>query len=133
MSEAKNFGQYFRQRREERGLSLKEVENATSIRAIFLDAIEHGRFHQVISPVYAKGFVRQYANYLGLDGDRFIQEFEHLFGKNTDKVDEVLGIGTLEPRNTQNPSRILPNLGMAIAAALVIATAWLLASYLELI
>lgn len=133
MSEGQSFGQYFRQRREERGLSLKEVENATSIRATYLEAIEQGRFHQVISPVYAKGFVRQYANFLGIDGDRFIQEYSHLFGKKVDKVDEILGIGTLEQRTPQNPSRILPNLGLAVTAVAVLAAAWLLAFYFELI
>lgn len=133
MSEAKNFGQYFRQQREERGLSLKEVENATSIRAVYLEAIEQGRFHQVISPIYAKGFVRQYANFIGLDGDRFIQEYSHLFGKSQDKVDEVLGIGTLEPRNSQQQTAWLPQAAMAGVVFLVLVVAWWLASYLELI
>lgn len=133
MSEAKNFGQYFRQKREERGLSLKEVENATSIRSVYLEAIEQGRFDEVISPVYAKGFVRQYANFIGLDGDRFIHEYSHLFGKSQDKVDEVLGIGTLEPRNSHPQSAWLPQAAMLVAVLLVLAAAWWLASYLELL
>jgi cytoskeletal protein RodZ len=133
MSEGENFGQYFRQRREERGLSLKEVENAISIRTVYLDAIEHGRFSDVISPVYAKGFVRQYANFLGLEGDRFIHEFDHLFDKTIDKVDDVLGLGTLEPRNSQHPSKLMPSLALIFAAGLVVFAAWFLASYLDLI
>lgn len=133
MSEGQGFGEYFKQRREERGLSLKEVENATSIRSTYLEAIEQGRFHQVISPVYAKGFVRQYANFLGIDGERFIQEYGHLFGKKPDKVDDVLGIGTLEQRNPQNHSRMLPNLGLMMGTLLILGAAWLLAMYLELI
>jgi cytoskeletal protein RodZ len=133
MSEAQNFGQYFRQQREERGLSLKEVENATSIRTVYLEAIEQGRFHQVISPVYAKGFVRQYANFIGLDGDRFIQENNHLFGKNMDKVDEVLGLGTLEPRNSHQQNAWLPQAVMAGAVFVMLFAAWWLASYLELV
>lgn len=99
MNEARHFGHYFRQRREDRGLTLREVENVTSIRCTYLDAIEHGKIVTMISPVYAKGFVRQYANFLGLDGDRFIKEYGHLFTR-TEKSPDVYGIGTLEPRTS---------------------------------
>lgn len=98
MNEARHFGHYFRQRREERGLSLREIENVTSIRCAYLDAIEQGKIVSMLSPVYAKGFVRQYANFLGLDGDRFIKEYGHLFNKS-EKSPDVYGIGTLEPRS----------------------------------
>lgn len=133
MTEGQNFGQYFKQRREERGLSLKEVENATSIRSTYLEAIEQGRFHQVISPVYAKGFVRQYANFLGIDGDRFIEEYSHLFGKKVEKMDDSLSIGTLEQRNPQNTARLFPGAAMTVLAVAILVAAWLLASYLDLI
>lgn len=99
MNEARHFGHYFRQRREDRGLTLREVENVTSIRCSYLDGIEQGKIVTMLSPVYAKGFVRQYANFLGLDGDRFIKEYGHLFTK-TEKQPDVYGIGTLEPRTS---------------------------------
>ena len=60
-------GSKLRQKREELKLSLKEAETATSIRVNFLQSIKRAKSSLVISPVYAQGFVRQYASYLGLD------------------------------------------------------------------
>lgn len=133
MTEARHFGYYFRQRREERGLSLREVENATSIRCVYLDAIEQGKIVSMLSPVYAKGFVRQYANFLGLDGDRFIQEYGHLFNK-TEKPHDVYGIGTLEPRN-QGGASLAKTSAFTWGIALITFTAalYLLMVYFDLI
>src|SRR3989344_4252739 len=68
-------GSRFRAKREEMNLSLKEVENATSIRAIYLQAIEEGRVHQFLSSVYALGFMRQYASFLGFEPERLGKEY----------------------------------------------------------
>ncbi len=69
----KSFGEQLKQRRKEMNISLKEAENATSIRIGYLQAIEDGEFKKLISPVYAHGFVRQYAAFLGVDGDQIIR------------------------------------------------------------
>lgn len=90
-------GDNFRQKRQEMNLSLKEVENATSIRMSYLQAIEHGDMQQLISPVYAQGFVKQYAIYLGLDGDRIIESHPEIFNKPENQTFDY-GIGTLETR-----------------------------------
>ena len=73
------FGVQFVERRKELKLSLKDVESATSIRTAYLEAIELGQMDKLISPVYAQGFVRQYASFLGLDGDRMITENSEIF------------------------------------------------------
>ena len=49
-----------------RKLTLDEVAAATKIKARFLSAIEKGEYDKLPSPAYAKGFVRNYAAYLGL-------------------------------------------------------------------
>ena len=63
-------GDLFRSKREEMSLSLKEIENATSIRILYLQAIEEGRIHQFLSSVYALGFIRQYGQFLGFEMER---------------------------------------------------------------
>ena len=75
MSEGlKKIGDKFRSKREEMSLTLKEVENATSIRMLYLQAIEEGRVTQFLSTVYALGFIRQYASFLGFDMDRLTKD-----------------------------------------------------------
>ncbi len=61
-------GETLRTRRKEKNLSLKEVENATSIRMSYLESIEEGHLGKLISPIYAQGFIKKYATYLDLDG-----------------------------------------------------------------
>jgi transcriptional regulator with XRE-family HTH domain len=96
--QTQTIGTQFAERRKELKLSLKEVESATSIRTMYLEAIEAGQMDKLISPVYAQGFVRQYAAFLGLDGDRVITENPEIFRRSI--VQEFsYGIGTLETRN----------------------------------
>ena len=57
----KKVGEIFRSKRAEMNMSLKEVENATSIRSSYLEAIEEGNMEQTLSSVYTLGFIKQYA------------------------------------------------------------------------
>ena len=65
MSEA--IGQQLRQARETRQLSLEQVAQETHIRARYIQALEDGDFAAMPSDVQARGFLRAYASYLGLD------------------------------------------------------------------
>lgn len=60
-------GEILRTEREKQGLSVKDVEKATSIRALYLQAIEDGNFKVLPGEVYLKGFIRNYASFLNLD------------------------------------------------------------------
>jgi cytoskeletal protein RodZ len=131
--ELRSFGETFKLRRQEMGLSLKEVENATSIRMSYLQLIEEGAVDKLISPVYASGFVRQYAAFLGLDGEQVIKEHPELF--IAPKPQEFsYGIGTLEARG--NPSagiKWFPNALWLLVTVALGALAWMLAHYLEVL
>lgn len=59
-------GQILREKRLSRGYTLEKVEAATKIRLKFLKAIEVDDYRQLPSPAYAKGFVKNYGEYLGL-------------------------------------------------------------------
>lgn len=59
-------GKRLHNERMQRKLSLDEVAAATKIKARFLAAIEKGEYDKLPSPAYAKGFVRNYAAYLGM-------------------------------------------------------------------
>ena len=95
-----SLGQLLRSQREDKKLSLSEVENATSIRLNFLEAIEEGTISQSISPVYAQFFIMQYAAYLGLDGESLLKEHSETLANHNSKPQQfAYGIGTLEMRN----------------------------------
>lgn len=58
------------------GLDLTEVAEELRIRRAHLHAIEEGLFNDLPAPVYAIGFVRSYADYLGLDGEVAVEAFK---------------------------------------------------------
>jgi cytoskeletal protein RodZ len=129
--ELKCVGDLFKTKRKELNLSLKEVENSTSIRSSYLEAIEEGSIQQFISGVYALGFIKQYANFLGIDVESLIQENPHAFRMPAEKHEFAYGIGTLEVRGSMGGGvKWLPNLLWAGAAALVLVIAWYLAKFL---
>ncbi len=130
----RQIGDLFRARRKELNLSLKEVENSTSIRSGYLEAIEEGSIHQFISGVYAFGFMKQYANFLGIDFESLIRENPHAFKIPQEKHEFAYGIGTLEVRGSLGGGiKWFPNLLWAVASAIVIVVAWYLAKYLGVI
>jgi cytoskeletal protein RodZ len=65
-------GEILRSERQKKGLSVKDVEQATSIRSLYLTAIEEGNYSIVPGEVYLKGFIRNYANFLGLNGTQIV-------------------------------------------------------------
>lgn len=132
--ELKKVGNVFKTKRNELSLTLKEIENSTSIRSLYLEAIEEGCIDQYISGVYALGFMKQYAQFLGLDIDSMMRESPHLFRMPQEKHEFSYGIGTLEARGTVGGGvKWLPNLLWAGAAALVLVIAWYLAKFLHVI
>lgn len=129
--EMKRVGNLLKSKRRELSLSLKEIENSTSIRSSYLEAIEEGKISEFIAAVYALGFVRQYASFLGLDAERIMREHPHAFKLPAEKHEFSYGIGTLEVRGSMSGGvKWFPNLIWAAVSVLVIVVAWYLAKYL---
>ena len=127
-------GETFRSKREELNLSLKEVENATSIRALYLQAIEEGRINHFLSSVYSLGFIRQYSNFLGFDYDKLNKDHPEAFRLPPEKQDFAYGIGTLETRSSPNGGiRWMPNLMWGAITVLMLVSAWYFAKFLGLV
>src|SRR4051794_6804289 len=74
-SELASFGDELRREREIRGISLKEIADATKISKRFLDAIERNDHKTLPAPVFTRGFVREYARYLGLNADEMVNRY----------------------------------------------------------
>ncbi|MFB2939246.1 helix-turn-helix domain-containing protein [Aerosakkonemataceae cyanobacterium BLCC-F154] len=68
-------GDYLRHLREEQALSLDDVASITKVPARMLNAIEEGKLEPLPEPVYTKGFIKRYADALGLNGSEFASVF----------------------------------------------------------
>ena len=76
-----DIGRLLRETREKLGLTHQEVERATRIRTRYLEAMERGDLSSLPSSVQARGFLRNYSDYLGLDPDDVLLMYaEHLRG-----------------------------------------------------
>ena len=135
MSEdVKKLGELFKTKRKELNLSLKEVENATSIRMSHLESIEEGKNDAFLSPVYMLGFMRQYASFLGMDGEKLISQHPESMKLGKRNHDFAYGIGTLEKRGSMGGGvKWLPNLIWAAVSVGVIVVAYYFAKYLGVI
>jgi hypothetical protein len=72
-------GSSLRAAREHQKLELSDVERTTRIRAKYLQALEEEHWDVLPGTAYVKGFLRTYADFLGLDGPRFVEEFNERF------------------------------------------------------
>ncbi len=71
----KDIGRQLRAKRDELGLTLEEIQAETKIRRRYLEALEIGKVDLIPGEVYVKGFLRFYANFLGLDGQALVKEY----------------------------------------------------------
>jgi hypothetical protein len=72
-------GNSLREARARRGIEFAQAEQATKIRSKYLRLLEEERFELLPSETYVKGFLRTYADYLGLDGQLYVDEFNSRF------------------------------------------------------
>jgi cytoskeletal protein RodZ len=69
-------GSSLREARQHRGLDLAEAEEATLIRRRYLEALEQEQFELLPAGSYRRSFLREYADFLGLDGESFVGEYD---------------------------------------------------------
>ena len=121
-------GNSLREARLRQHLDFPEIEQATKIRGKYLRALEDEQFDVLPAQTYVKGFLRSYAEYLGLDGQLYVDEYNSRF-----VVGEEDAAGRPR-RSAPPPSRgvgvqvqsrvvLLTLLGIAAVTALVI-VAW---------
>jgi cytoskeletal protein RodZ len=72
-------GNSLREARTRRRIGLAQVEQETKIRGKYLRALEDEQFDVLPSQTYVKGFLRTYADYLGLDGQLYVDEYNSRF------------------------------------------------------
>jgi cytoskeleton protein RodZ len=118
-------GNSLREARHRQQLDLTDVEQATKIRARYLRALEEEAFDVLPAQTYVKGFLRTYADWLGLDGQLYVDEYNSRFGTDEEPREPVVARRTVgvHQRHARLARRgVLIALGaIAVLCALVIA------------
>jgi cytoskeletal protein RodZ len=86
-SELASFGEDLRREREIRGISLKEISDATKISKRFLEALERNDHRTLPAPVFTRGFVREYARYVGLNAEELVNRY-NFAASNDDRIEK---------------------------------------------
>ena len=115
-------GEFFRQVRETKGLTVDEVASKTRIRTDFVKALEDGNFAKLPDQVFAKGFVRSYARSLGLDEEDAIHRFIQSAGSFYEKQDERerLKVRQIEEDRKRQSNRKAVTIAIGIAVLTLI-------------
>jgi cytoskeletal protein RodZ len=119
-------GNSLREARQRQGLDLARVEDATKIRGKYLQALEDERFEVLPAETYVKGFLRAYAEFLGLDGELYVDEFNSRFASV-----EELPVASAPPRRRKRASEssfVVVALAGIVAVAILVVVAFTLSN-----
>lgn len=95
-------GDILRREREKQGLTIADVAEETSIRSVYLEAIEGGNYDTLPGDVYTRGFIRNYSKFLQIDGDSLLEQYasERNIAKVVQPVDMPQAAQPEKPRNS---------------------------------
>ena len=114
----KKLGEFLRAERQARGISLEQISADTRISLTMLQAIEDGSVKDLAAPVLVKGFLKSYAQRIGLDPEEIIigyQDGIEQFGVNREQMERFHQ--RLYPRATKRKVfTLLPVLGLLAGA-----------------
>lgn len=116
-------GTSLREARLRQGIDLPRVEADTKIRAKYLRALEDEKFDVLPAETYVKGFLRTYAEYLGLDGQLYVDEFNSRFA--TDEEPALAAASSGGPRGRPGESNfVVVTLAGIVAVTVLVVVAW---------
>src|SRR5262245_32379222 len=99
-----SFGDWLRRQREMREISLRDIADRTKISLRYLEAMEDDRFDLLPAPIFAKGFLREYARYVGLSPDDVVNHY-----LSVQAPEEGAAALADDPRVRARPRSIEPN------------------------
>ena len=120
-------GNSLREARHRQQLELTDAELATKIRARYLRALEEESFDVLPAQTYVKGFLRTYADYLGLDGQLYVDEYNsrYAIGEDEHREPVVARRSSQLPRHRRLERRgVLLGLGAIAALFALFIAAW---------
>lgn len=115
-----DFGSKLREARERRGVSLRDIANATKISISALDALERNDISKLPGGIFSRAFVRSYAVEVGLDPERTIQDFIDAFPHDSVTVGHPTSDQVEDTDATQSEQRIARTVVRLLAVSLPI-------------
>jgi hypothetical protein len=110
-------GNSLREARLRQGLDFPEIEQATKIRGKYLRALEEEAFEVLPAQTYVKGFLRSYADYLGLEGQLYVDEFNSRYVRGELEEEEE---PPFRPRGSVNRSSSFMGRAVLLTLAVII-------------
>ena len=120
-------GASLREARLRQGLDLRDAETATKIRTKYLRALEEERFDQLPAETYIRGFLRTYAEHLGLDGQLYVDEYNSRYAVDEEQLQ--LRARPSAPRASRRRRNRDGGMVLAALAAIAIVTALVIAAW----
>jgi cytoskeleton protein RodZ len=120
-------GNSLREARLRREIEFADAEHATKIRGKYLRALEDERFELLPSHTYIKGFLRSYAEYLGLDGQLYVDEYNSRFVVGEE--DAPVGARRVPAARARRSDRRESNIVVIALAAIALVTALVIVAW----
>jgi hypothetical protein len=118
-------GNSLREARLRQGLDLTDAEQSTKIRSKYLQALEREQFELLPSQTYVKGFLRSYAEFLGLDGQLYVDEYNSRYVAGDEEPLARPRRSTAGQRHRRVESNVLfVALGAIAAVTALVIAAW---------
>ena len=116
-------GTSLREARLRQGIELPRVEADTKVRSKYLRALEEEHFDVLPAETYVKGFLRTYAEYLGLDGQLYVDEFNSRFARSDEPFVPPSTPQRIRPRRMESNFIIVALAGI-VAVTILVVVAW---------
>jgi len=120
-------GNSLREARSRRGIDFAQAELGTKIRGKYLRALEDEQFELLPAQTYVKGFLRTYAEYLGLDGQLYVDEFNSRFATGEAGDARTVRRSSARPQRRARgfeTSIVLASLAAIAVVTVVVISAW---------
>ena len=133
MRQLNEIGEKLKEARKAKGYTLDDLQQMTKIQKRYLIAIEEGNYDVMPGKFYARAFIKQYADTVGLNGDQLLEEYTDAVPHTHDEeyVEKVSTDQTRSGKNTENvfltkvqeylPTILIGLLAVAIVAAIYFA------------
>ncbi len=112
-------GDSLREARTRRGLSPADVHKAIRIRERYLTALEEERWDMLPGEAYTKGFLRTYAEFLGLNGNLYIDEYNARIARHDDEPQSLVPHASVENRRVGQRSVLITLASIVVLGAAV--------------
>jgi cytoskeleton protein RodZ len=116
-------GNSLREARLRQGFELPRVEADTKIRAKYLKALEEEQFDVLPGDTYVKGFLRTYSEYLGLDGQLYVDEYNSRFAREEEPIAQPRSARSARPRRMES-NFVVVGLAGIVAVTILVVVAW---------